>query len=419
VTQLLAASTQVESVISDLNDRIDRLGDDDPERAALESQRATFAATLDQLRVDAALQTGGAVVIKPASIPESPAGPTPLRNTALAALAGLLIGLIAAFVLERLDDTVRSAGQLEALTDQPLLGKIPVDPPADQGPLALTAYGRSSVEAYRDLRTSMGALVGDEPLGTIQITSALSGEGKTAAATNLAVVLAQAGHRVALVDADLRRPQVHDSFGIPVGPGVTDLIRGAQPKDVVQHIDVGSGERLSVFTSGAVPPNPSEILSGRRMRKLLTRLGEHYEYVVIDSVPVLPVTDSVALAAVVDEVIVVALAGSVRAAEVEETIRRLDRVEANVVGFVLNQAPMLPSSIEDYGPDPRPTTAEDLEADATSTSDDEPVDAVDGSDETSGDHSDARDDAVAVGDAEPGERPVAGDDDADVLLADA
>ena len=233
----------------------------------------------------------------------------------LAAVVGLLIGLGAAFLLDYLDDKVRSEDDLERLTDRPVLAVVPVDPPPDNRPIAISEPAHTAVEAYRGLRTNLQFLGLDRAIRVIQLTSSMAGEGKTTTSTNLAVVLAQAGHRVALVDADLRRPRVHEVFGVPQTPGFTDLLLGMDAKDVVNHVDIGGGSRLSVYTSGTIPSNPSEMLSGRRVRQLLNEMGGHYDYVIVDSAPVLPVSDSVALAGSVDGLLVVAHAGRVTAAQ--------------------------------------------------------------------------------------------------------
>jgi polysaccharide biosynthesis transport protein len=172
------------------------------------------------------------------------------------------------------------------------------------------------------------------------------------------VVLTQAGNRVALVDADLRRPRVHDVFGIPQTPGFTDLMLGMDAKDVVNHVQISGGaHRLSVYASGAVPSNPSEMLSGRRVRLLLEQMGDHYDYVIVDSAPVLPVSDAVALAGSVDGVLVVAHAGRVTEPNVVETLERLDRIGAPILGLVLNQASQVSRGDYAYGGYGPPPTA--------------------------------------------------------------
>lgn len=338
VAELLAASAEVQTAIDSLQQELDALGDDDPRRSGLVTQLANFSTTLDQLRVDAALRTGGAAIIKSAEIPESPVEPTPARTALLAGIVGLLIGLGAAFLVDYLDDKVRTVDDLERLTNRPVLAVVPVDSPPDNRPLAISRPDDHAVEAYRGLRTNLQFLGVDQATRVIQLTSSMAGEGKTTTSANLAVVLAQAGHRVALVDADLRRPSIHELFDIPQIPGFTDILLGAEPRDVLTHVDVAGGNRLSVYPSGAVPSNPSELLSGRRTNRLLVEMGKHYDFVIVDSAPVLPVSDAVALAGVVDGVIVIAQPGRVAREDVVAALERLDRVSASTLGMVLNQA---------------------------------------------------------------------------------
>ena len=337
VDQLLAASAEVQTAIDGLQTQLDEIDEEDPRRVGLVAQIANFNITLDQLRVDAALRTGGAAIIKSAELPTDPVEPTPLRTVMLAAIVGLLLGLGAAFLVDYLDDKVRDEDQLAGLVDRPVLAVVPVDPPPDPRPIAISEPGHVAVEAYRGLRTNLAFLGLDRAIKVIQLTSSMAGEGKTTTSANLAVVLAQAGHRVALVDADLRRPRIHEVFGLPQTPGFIDMLLGEDAKNAVNHVDI-EGNRLSVYTSGSVPSNPSEMLSGRRVRQLLNEMGGHYDYVIVDSAPILPVSDSVALAGAVDGVLVVVHAGRITTDEVVETVERLDRISAPILGLVLNQA---------------------------------------------------------------------------------
>lgn len=349
VAELLAASSEVQTAITELQTDLDSLGEDDPRRGSIVAQIANFTTTLDQLNVDAALRTGGATIIKSAERPTSPVEPTPARTATLAFIVGLLLGLGAAFLVDYLDDKVRSADDIERATNRTVIAEVPVDRAPDDRPLAMTDPTKSSVEAYRGLRTNLQFLALDQELKTIQFTSSLAGEGKTTTATNVAVVLARAGHRVAIVDADLRRPRIHQVFGLPSSPGLTDVLLGESPKAVVRGIKISDGTELAVYTAGTVPSNPSEMLSGRRMRSLIEQMGKHYDYVVVDSAPVLPVSDSVALSRFVDGVIVVAELGRVAIAEVAETAERLNRVSAPILGFVVNKASESGSDVYAYG----------------------------------------------------------------------
>ena len=349
VGELLSAVNEVQLAINDLQAEIDTLPDDDPQRPSLVAQLASFSTTLDQLRVDAALRTGGASIIQTAYLPVSPVEPTPARTAVLAAVVGLLIGLGVALLVDHLDDKILLEEDLKLATGRPVLSVVPVDPPPNNLPIALSEPAHDAVEAYRVLRTNLQFLGLDRAIRVVQLTSSLAGEGKTTTSSNLAVVLAQAGHRVALVDGDLRRPRLHEVFGISQSPGFTDLLFGVADEDVVRSVDVTGGNKLSLYPSGTVPSNPSEILSGRRISQLLTEMGARYDYVIVDSAPVLPVSDSVALAASVDGVLVVAHAGRVTRANIGDTLERLDRVAAPVLGLVLNQARKVSKEYYSYG----------------------------------------------------------------------
>jgi polysaccharide biosynthesis transport protein len=349
VDELLAASAEVQAKIDELQVQLDALADDDPTGGVLRSQQATFRQTLDQLQVDAALRTGGASIIRSAESPAAPVEPTPSRTAALALVVGLLIGLGAAFLVDYVDDSIEHDDDLEGLTDRPVLAVVPVDPPPDHRPVSVSRPDDYAVETYRGLRTNLQFLALDRPIKVVQVTSSLAGEGKTTTATNLAVVLAQSGRRVLVLDADLRRPRIHEVFDVPPSPGLTDLLLGTEPDDVITTTSIGEHDRIDVVTAGSPPPNPSEMLSNQRTARLLAELGERYDYVVVDSAPVLPVADSIALAATVDGVILVAQAGRVTGKNVAESLERLGRVSAPVVGMVLNQARKSDSTGYGYG----------------------------------------------------------------------
>ena len=232
VDELLAASAEVQIAIDDLQAQIDALDRRRPSPHRRSSPSSSnFNTTLDQLRVDAALRTGGAAIIKSAEVPTSPVEPTPARTAMLAAVVGLLIGLGAAFLLDYLDDKVRSEDDLDAAR-RPAGARRRADRPAARQPAdrhqrAGTRLPSRPTAGCAPTCSSSGST---EPISVIQLTSSMAGEGKTTTSANLAVVLAQAGHRVALVDADLRRPRLHEVFGIPQIPGFTDLLLGAEPE---------------------------------------------------------------------------------------------------------------------------------------------------------------------------------------------
>ena len=277
---------------------------------------------------------GWCVGVKSAEEPTDPVEPQPLRTAALAGVLGLLLGLGAAFLVDYIDDSVRSNEDLEGLTDVPVFAVVPVEPPPDNRPIAMSEPHEFAVEIYRGLRTNIQFLALDPPLRVLQVTSSLPGEGKTTTATNLAVVLAQAGHRVALVDADLRKPRIHEVFRVPPTPGFTELLLGEPLDMVVTHVEEGP----DVVTAGTIPPNPSEMLSNERVAGHLRELAQRYDYVIVDTPPVLPVADALALSHAVDGVLLVAQANRVSRRQLTESLAKLERVGAPLFGFVLNRA---------------------------------------------------------------------------------
>ncbi len=310
-----------------------------PSRTSLSNQLANFSTTLNQLRVDAAVRTGDTTIIRVAEVPEETEGAALARTIPLAVFLGLVLGLGAAFLIHYLDDKVRTEDELTDLVACPVLATVPAaKSPAGQ-PIAISEPNHSSVEAYRDLRTNIRFLSLEREVRVIQVTSASGGEGKTSTAVNLAVVLAQAGHRVALVDANLRQPRVHEALALPQTPGFTEALLGMDLSEAVNDVTVNDTNSMNTYTSGTVPSNPSELLSGQRTQELLKELGALFDYVIVDSASVLGVSDTVDLSGAVDALVLVVHAGRTTRDQLAETIGRLDRVAAPVVGMVLNEAP--------------------------------------------------------------------------------
>ena len=362
VDGLVTAGTELQKQVTDLQEQIDALDQqiaDAPaeqqaalndslaaQRRLLVDQQALFAQRLDQLQVDAALATGGAQVVRNAELPDRPVEPALVRTALLALVLGLLLGLLAAFLTDHFDDSVNTADELERATGGvPILAVVPVDPASDDRPVALSRPGDVAVEAYRRLRTNVQFLGIDAPLRVVQVTSPLAGEGKSTTAANLAVVFAQAGLRTLIVDADLRRPRLHLLFAVDDGPGLTSAIMGEPVSSIARNV----GDGLDVLTSGVLPANPSEVLGSPVMRSLLARVADDYDMIVIDSAPVLPVTDSVALSAAVDGVILVTQAGQTSAKHIKAAVRQLQQVKAPVLGTVLNRVSHRSTAAGGYG----------------------------------------------------------------------
>ena len=310
------------------------------QRTALVDQKALFKQTLDKLTVDANLATGGAQMVGRALVPTAPIKPTPKRNAVLAAIVGLLLGVGLAFLVEYLDDTIKTKEELERIAGiVPVLGLIPsVDKwkTADEAWLISRDEPRSlPAEAYRALRTATQFVAIDRAMGTLQITSPGAGDGKTTTLTNLGVALATAGQRVILVDCDLRRPRLHQFFGLSNETGFTSLLVGDTPISAVLQQAPGV-RRLRVLPSGPLPPNPSELLSSERTAEVFAALRAEADIVLIDSPPVLPVTDALVLFRQADAAIMVFSARKTTRKQASTALQMAQQVDAPLVGAVLN-----------------------------------------------------------------------------------
>ncbi len=239
---------------------------------------------------------------------------------------------------EVLDTSVKSAGALAELTGAPVLSSVPADSRARKDPLIVAgSAGSVRAEALRQLRTNLQFVNVDDPARTLVVTSAVPGEGKSTTACNLAIVFAEAGKRVVLVDADLRRPRLAEYLGVDGTIGVTNVLAGqATVDDALQEWGTSG---VFVLPSGSVPPNPSELLGSRNMAALLEALRGGFDMVIVDTPPLLPVTDGALAAALVDGTVLVFRCGKTSAAQVRSATEALVAVDAKVLGCVLNMTP--------------------------------------------------------------------------------
>lgn len=275
-------------------------------------------------------------LVKPASTDEIPTSPVPARNLALGLVIGLLLGLGLALLRHLLDTTVRTDDDVEEITEEPVIGAVHYDPRAGKEPLIVQSDPSSPrSEAFRAVRTNLMFVDAANHPRTILLTSSIPGEGKSTTIANLALTLAQSGSSVCLIEADLRRPRLLEYLGLEGSAGLTDvLIERADLDDVLQPY---GADRLEVIGAGAIPPNPSELLASDAMSRLLAQLSARFDYVLIDTPPVLPVTDAVVLSTKVDGVIVLVGTTIVRKEQLEATLESINAVDNTLLGLVLNR----------------------------------------------------------------------------------
>jgi len=277
-------------------------------------------------------------VVETAQLPVAPVVPNTTRNLALGGLIGLMLGVGLALLRDRLDNTVKDRAEATEATGAAVIGAVPFDADLPKRPLVPFGEGHSSsAEAYRQLRTNLQFLDVDHPPKTLVITSAVPGEGKTTTALNLAMVLAESGNRVALVEGDLRRPRITRYLQLIENVGITNVLAGSVDLDDVLQPTVSP--RVTVLASGPHPPNPSELLGSSNMRALLDELRARYDYVVIDAPPLLPVTDAAVLTTVADGAILVARHGHTKREQLSRAAANLRAIDATVLGTIIAMVP--------------------------------------------------------------------------------
>jgi non-specific protein-tyrosine kinase len=316
-------------------------------RAQRDSVSARVGMLEDKVTAGGLLNTDPGDVIVDAQAPGGPSSPNHLLDLAVGLLLGLAAGVVIASVRGRMDQRLHTTADLEEALGAPLLASIPWVADGGDGltaPVSTRDPEAPASEAYRALRTTLTA-VAHRGEGTLMVVSALPGDGKTTVAANLSVALAAADKRVVLVSADMRRPRIHEMFGLPNDRGLSNILTGQVPADLgVLDLRV---ENLYVCPGGPTPPNPVELLQSQRMRDLVSELRGLVEYVVLDCPPVLTVADSLVLASLADGVIFVVDERSTKRSAVAEARRRLEQVGAKVLGGVLNKVP--PPGPHGYG----------------------------------------------------------------------
>ena len=320
---------------------------------------------VEQLKLLEQMQTGGYLLWQPAQAPGLAFSPRPIRDMAVAVVLGLIVGLVFAFIVDRLDRRIKREADFEREFQLPVLASVPRlgkwagrDHKNLSGFVGFKAPHSPLLEAYRGLRSNLQYFEVDKGLRTLLVVSGLPLEGKTATTANLALSLALSGKRVIVVDADLRNPMLHAYLEVGNEVGLSTVLAGgveiAEAVRVVKlekflptngKLAIGDDGRRSVeptlqkdllcMTSGPLPPNPAELLASTRMEEVLSGLGALADYVLLDSPPVLLVADALSIAARVDAVIIVARTNGTTTGEAHETRTLLDRVGARLIGVVV------------------------------------------------------------------------------------
>jgi capsular exopolysaccharide synthesis family protein len=332
-----------------------------------------FLQKTSQAKIESAEQHNNLRLVDPARMPGSPTGPNRLRTIMIGLLVSVLAGAVLALLLEYLDNTVKSVEDVARYAQLPALSVIPcvrgskspllitaangkkrsgsepeltANETGEVGGLAPLGRGSAVAEAYRVLRTSVLLSTAGSPPKTILITSAQPGEGKTTTAINTATSLAQLGGSVLLIDCDLRKPSVHKALGLEKSEGLsTYLSRKVDVDELIQRLPVAN---LSLLQSGPVPPNAAELISSVHMKDLLKTLGEKYDHIVIDSPPLINVTDPVILSTMVDGVVLVVQGGKSTREVVRRARMELATASAKVFGVVLNNVNLKREGYNDY-----------------------------------------------------------------------
>lgn len=310
-------------------------------RDSLVSERLLLQGQMRDFNAENGLSTPAAEVVTPAAVPSGPISPKPVSDAISAAAVGLILGIALAFLFEYVDESIKTKEDVQRAvgTKIPVVATIPlvVEGRDRTGPevVSLTAPRSVAAEAYRSLRTSVQFAGLENPVNVLAVTSAAAGEGKTTILANLAVVVAASGRRVVILDCDLRRPRIHAFFGLSNEVGLTSWLIGRGPLSFAVQ-EVPGIRRLSLMASGPIPPNPSELLSSQRFQEVIKALQADGALVLIDTPPLLPVTDASVIARSVDALFMVSMAGKGTRRHLRHAMEILQRVDAPVRGIVLN-----------------------------------------------------------------------------------
>lgn len=279
------------------------------------------------------------VVEERAAIPTEPVAPRPVQNIAFGILLGAVAGIGLAFLRDSLDNTVKDQQTLEQLSGTGMVGAIPLDKKRLQAAAIPFDSEHSAIsEAFRKLRTNLHFLAVDNPPRMIVVTSSIPSEGKSTTAINIALALAEADKNVLLIDGDMRRPSLDKYLDVVGSVGLSTVLSGGIP--VAEALQDTKFPRLTVLSAGATPPNPSELIGSQTAKNLFQELRTMFDYVIVDSPPLLAVTDAAVLSVISDGALLITRFGSTKRDQVTHSIRNLDDVGAKVLGTVLTLTPL-------------------------------------------------------------------------------
>jgi capsular exopolysaccharide synthesis family protein len=290
--------------------------------------------TYEDIRVAEAGNLNTIIIDEYARAPQQPISPRTLTNTLLAGVVGLMLAVGVVFLIEYLDDTIKDPDTLAQAVSLNAIGLIARDKESEK--LVMLAHPRSpNAEAYRQLRTNIQYVSVSRDLKTILVTSANAGEGKSTSAANLAIALAQAGAKVILVDTDMRRPSLHKQCHVTTEVGITNLLLSKE--NDASFIQETAVPNLQVITAGPLPPNPAELIASERMKQILSWLHERADYVILDSPPILAVTDGILLSQLASTTLLVVEAGKTRQQSLLLALQQLEAVDAHIAGILINK----------------------------------------------------------------------------------
>jgi polysaccharide biosynthesis transport protein len=309
----------------------------------VESNRQIYDMVLKRTKetsLTSGLKATNIFIVDKAATPRAPVRPQTTRNVMLAVVIGLMLGLGLAFFFEYLDNTIHGPDEVKRYLGVPFLGPVGLAQMKGEGSgaheLLVMKDPRSNfAESLRNVRTNVVFSFTEPSQNGLVITSPCPLEGKTLISSNLAIIMAQMGRRVLLVDADMRKPRIHKVFGVSSAPGLSNLVLGKC--SLAQAVRETPVKLLKVLPAGTIPPNPSELIGSKRMLELVGKLKEQFEFLIFDSPPILSVTDSAMLGGMLDGTVLVVKASQTARDHARRAVEHLSDVKARVLGVVLNQ----------------------------------------------------------------------------------